>query len=155
VNRRLEEYDYNICKGSVDFKEAQKAHALTQSAAGKRAIEIETMSLADRMCIERGISDDIKARTLVQLEAKELALQRVKVQMDFIADFFDYIKNKQGLEYLPNAERYGAFLLAAKIPQHGISAAQITKLHVRELTELIDLKEGPIFSKRTKPDLVE
>jgi hypothetical protein len=146
----LYEYDDSIRKDSIEYKEAQKTHAVEQSPAGKRAIEIEAASLAERMCIERGVSDDIQARTLVQLEAKELAVQRARVQLDFIADYVEYTQPKGTL---PNGDSYGAFLLASKISDHGTSATHATTLHIIELKQLLALKN--CSTDGTKAELIE
>jgi hypothetical protein len=148
--RRLQAYDDTLRKDSIEYKQAQKVHAIEQSPAGKRAIEIEAASLADRLCRERGVFDDIKARTLVHLEAKELAIQQAKVQVDFIADLLEYSSPKGTL---PDGDRIGAWLLASKIPEHGTPSAHASSLHVGEVQQLLALKK--LSTEGLKPELVE
>ncbi|QDS76033.1 hypothetical protein FKW77_005214 [Venturia effusa] len=146
----LQEYDHSLRVGSVEYKEAQKMHAMEGSPAVKRAIDIETASLTSKLCHERNVFEDIKARTLIQLEAKELATQQAKVQVDSIADLIEFTSPK---DTLPNSDRIGAWLLASKIPAHGVTATSASTLHVGELRELLTLKN--LSTDGTKPELIE
>lgn len=146
----MQSYDNTLRIGSVEYKEAQKTHALEGSPAVKRAIEIEGHALTEKLCHERGVFDDIKERTLIQLEAKKLATQQAKLQIDLIADLIEYTSPK---DTLPDSDHIGAWLLASKVPAHGITATNASTLHVGELRQLLALKKIP--TEGLKPELIE